>query len=221
MSQQPPFEISVLPVTMFQQNCSLLVCTATKKATLVDPGGEAERLIKAVEGSGAALEQVLLTHGHIDHVGGAADVAEHFGVPIVGPHRDDDPVIKSIAAQAQMFGVADVRVPTVDRWLEAGDTVSVGAVDFDVYHTPGHAPGHVIFVAAPLNFILMGDVLFKGSIGRTDLPGGDHAVLMRSIFETVLPLGDAMQFLPGHGPASTLGEERRTNPFILEGMPEV
>lgn len=217
-SDPPRLEVAVLPVTSFQQNCSLLVCAQTRKAALVDPGGEAERLIAAVEGADVSLEQVLLTHGHIDHVGGAADVAEHFSVPVIGPHRADAALIAGVAAQAAMFGVEGVRVPAIDRWLEGGDSVQVGALRFDVLFTPGHAPGHVIFVDHVHRFILMGDVLFQGSIGRTDLPGSDHATLMRSLYQTVLPLGDDYQFLPGHGPGSTLGHERATNPFLQDGF---
>ncbi|WP_375567928.1 MBL fold metallo-hydrolase [Ahrensia marina] len=207
-----------MPVTAFQQNCSLLTCTQTRKAALVDPGGEAEKLIEAVEQADVTLEQVLLTHGHIDHIGGAADVAAHFGVPIVGPHRADEQLIQGVAAQAAMFGTPGVKVPTIDRWLEGGDTVEVGTLTFDVLFTPGHAPGHVIFVNHAHKFIVMGDVLFQGSIGRTDLPGSDHGTLMKSIFQTVLPLGDAYQFLPGHGPGSTLEQERQGNPFIVQGF---
>lgn len=207
-----------MPVTAFQQNCSLLTCTQTRKAALVDPGGEAEKLIEAVEQADVTLEQVLLTHGHIDHIGGAADVAAHFGVPIVGPHRADEQLIQGVAAQAAMFGMPGVKVPTIDRWLEGGDTVEVGTLTFDVLFTPGHAPGHVIFVNHAHKFIVMGDVLFQGSIGRTDLPGSDHGTLMKSIFQTVLPLGDAYQFLPGHGPGSTLEQERQGNPFIVQGF---
>ena len=217
-SESPTLEIAVMPVTAFQQNCSLLVCTHTRKAAIVDPGGEAEKLIGAIEEAKVTLEQVLLTHGHIDHIGGAAEVAGHFNVPIVGPERSDQQIIEGVEAQAAMFGVPGVKVPTIDRWLEGGDSVMVGDLTFDVLFTPGHAPGHVIFVNHAHKFIVMGDVLFQGSIGRTDLPGSDHATLMRSIFQTVLPLGDAYQFLPGHGPGSTLGRERETNPFLQEGF---
>jgi glyoxylase-like metal-dependent hydrolase (beta-lactamase superfamily II) len=216
--QTPTLEIAVMPVTAFQQNCSLLTCTQTRKAALVDPGGEAEKLIEAVEQADVTLEQVLLTHGHIDHIGGAADVAAHFGVPIVGPHRADEQLIQGVAAQAAMFGMPGVKVPVIDRWLDGGDTVEVGTLTFDVLFTPGHAPGHVIFVNHAHKFIVMGDVLFQGSIGRTDLPGSDHGTLMKSIFQTVLPLGDAYQFLPGHGPGSTLEQERQGNPFIVQGF---
>lgn len=209
-----------MPVTGFQQNCSLLICAQTRKAAIVDPGGDADKLIAAVEQADCTLEQVLLTHGHIDHVGGAADVAAHFGVQIIGPHRDDEQLINGVAAQAQMFGVEGVKVPRIDRWLEGGDSVSVGELTFDVLFTPGHAPGHVIFVNHAHKFIVMGDVLFQGSIGRTDLPGSDHGTLMKSIFQQVLPLGDDYQFLPGHGPGSTLGAERQSNPFIVQGWDE-
>lgn len=217
-AKTPTLEIAVMPVTAFQQNCSLLTCTQTRKAALVDPGGEPEKLIKAVEQADVTLEQVLLTHGHIDHIGGAADVAAHFSVPIVGPHRADEQLIQGVAAQAAMFGTPGVKVPSIDRWLEGGDTVEVGDLTFDVLFTPGHAPGHVIFVNHAHKFIVMGDVLFQGSIGRTDLPGSDHGTLMKSIFQTVLPLGDDYQFLPGHGPGSTLGAEREGNPFIAQGF---
>jgi hydroxyacylglutathione hydrolase len=164
-AKTPTLEISVMPVTAFQQNCSLLICTQTRKAALVDPGGEAEKLIAAVDEADATLEQVLLTHGHIDHIGGAADVAAHFGVPIVGPHRADEQLIQGVATQAAMFGTPGVKVPSIDRWLEGGDTVSVGDLTFDVLFTPGHAPGHVIFVDHAHKFIVMGDVLFAG-VGR-------------------------------------------------------
>lgn len=225
MSEQPSdltptLEISVMPVTAFQQNASLLICTKTRKGALVDPGGEADKLIQAVEAADTVLEQVLITHGHIDHIGGAADVAAHFGVPIVGPQRSDETMIAGIATQAAMFGVPDVKVPSIDRWLEEGDQVMVGELAFDVLYTPGHAPGHVIFVNHAHKFIVMGDVLFKGSIGRTDLPGGDHGTLLKSIFQKVLPLGDDYQFLPGHGPGSTLGAERQSNPFLVDGFAE-
>lgn len=217
-AKTPTLEIAVMPVTAFQQNCSLLICTKTRKAAIVDPGGEAEKLIAAVKEADATLEQVLLTHGHIDHIGGAADVAAHFEVPIVGPNRADEQLIQGVAAQAAMFGTPGVKVPNIDRWLEGGDTVEVGDLTFDVLFTPGHAPGHVIFVNHAHKFIVMGDVLFQGSIGRTDLPGSDHGTLMKSIFQTVLPLGDEYQFLPGHGPGSTLGAEREGNPFIVQGF---
>lgn len=215
---QPTLEIAVMPVTAFEQNCSVLICTQTREAAIVDPGGEAEKIIAAVAQANVQVKQVLLTHGHIDHVGGAADVAAYFDVPIVGPERSDEPLIAGVAAQATMFGVEGVKVPKIDRWLEGGDQIEVGTLTFDVLFTPGHAPGHVIFVNHAHKFIVMGDVLFQGSVGRTDLPGSDPATLMSSIFQTVLPLGDDYQFLPGHGPGSSLGHERQNNPFLKDGF---
>lgn len=204
----------VLPVTAFQQNCSLLCCERSGKAAIVDPGGEPERIIQAVKEADVEIDKVLITHAHADHVGAVAEIAEHFGVPIEGPHRGDDFWIDGLVEQAQRLGFPPTRTFTPDRWLEDGDQVTVGELVLDVVHCPGHTPGHVVFVSKAARFAVVGDVLFQGSIGRTDFPGGDHDTLIRSIREKLFPLGDDIQFLPGHGPASSFGHERRTNPFV-------
>lgn len=211
-----PMKLAILPVTPFQQNCSLVVCSDTRRAAFVDPGGEIDRLLAALEKSGATLEKILVTHGHIDHCGGVAELAERTGVPIEGPHREDAFWIDQLAVQATMFGVPGARRFTPQRWLDAGDRVSVGNVEFEVRHCPGHTPGHVVFANAGRGIAFVGDVLFHGSVGRSDFPRGDHDALIRSIVEQLWPLGDDVQFVPGHGPMSTFGEERRSNPFVSD-----
>lgn len=211
-----PMKLAILPVTPFQQNCSLVVCSDTRRAAFVDPGGEIDRLLAALEKSEAMLEKILVTHGHIDHCGGVAELAERTGVPIEGPHREDAFWIDQLAVQATMFGVPGARRFTPQRWLEAGDRVSVGNVEFEVRHCPGHTPGHVVFANTGKGIAFVGDVLFHGSIGRSDFPRGDHDALIRSIVEQLWPLGDDVQFVPGHGPMSTFGEERRSNPFVSD-----
>jgi hydroxyacylglutathione hydrolase len=207
-------KLSIIPVTPFQQNCSLVVCASTGEAALVDPGGDPDRLLDAVAKSGARLTRILVTHGHVDHCGAVAEVAERTGVPVEGPQREDAFWIEGLAEQGTSFGVPGARVFTPDRWLEGGDTVSVGALRFDVRHCPGHTPGHVVFVQPERRLAFVGDVLFQGSIGRTDFPRGDHATLVRSITTQLWPLGDDVRFVPGHGPMSTFGDERRDNPFV-------
>ena len=207
-------KVAVIPVTPFQQNCSLLVDEATNKAAIVDPGGDLERVLGALERSGAELEKILVTHGHIDHAGAVADLAERLGVPIEGPQKEDKFWIDQLHEQGDRFGFAGARSFTPDRWLEDGDEVTVGNVTLAVRHCPGHTPGHVVFYNAETNVAIVGDVLFKGSIGRTDFPRGDHAALIRSIRERLWPLGDDVVFVPGHGPLSTFGEERESNPFV-------
>ncbi len=209
-------KLTIIPVTAYQQNCSLVVCEETGKAALVDPGGEVDRLLDAVAASGAALEKVLVTHGHIDHCGGAAEVAQRAGVPIEGPHRDDAFWIDQLGRQATLFGVAGARSFTPDRWLAGGERVSVGNAEFEVRHCPGHTPGHVVFANRAARFAFVGDVLFHGSIGRTDFPRGDFDTLIRSITQELWPLGDDVEFVPGHGTMSTFGEERRSNPFVAD-----
>jgi len=205
---------AVLPVTPFQQNCSIVWCVATKKAAIIDPGGEVENIKKAIADQGVTPEKILLTHGHIDHVGAAADLSEDLGIPIEGPNEEDRFLLDGLEEQGRQFQFPDVRNVTPDRWLNDGDQVTIGELTLDVYLCPGHTPGHVVFVHPATKLAIVGDVLFKGSIGRTDLPGGDHEALLASIRGKLWPLGDDVTFLPGHGPLSTIGEERQTNPFV-------
>ena len=204
----------IIPVTSLQQNCTLIWCESTNKAAFIDPGGDVHRLERAVERGNLQLTMVLLTHGHVDHVGVAGELAEHFGVPIVGPHRQDAFWIESLPRQVEMFSFPPARPFKPNQWLGEGDTIEIGEVLLTVLHCPGHTPGHVVFYHADSKTAFVGDVLFKGSIGRTDFPGGDQNALLDSIRNKLLPLGDNVTFIPGHGPVSTLGEERQYNPFI-------
>ena len=203
-----------IPVTEFQQNCTLLWCEETMEGAVVDPGGYIDLIIEAVETKGIKLQKVLLTHGHLDHVGAAADLAKQFNIPIEGPHRDELSLIAALPQQCVMFGFPPVKTFTPDRWLVQGDTVSFGQQILEVLHCPGHTLGHVVFFHRDDKLALVGDVLFRGSIGRTDLPGGNHAQLLDSIRNRLWPLGDKVAIIPGHGPRSTFGEERKTNPFV-------
>lgn len=208
-----PINAVVLPVTPFQQNCTILWCTATNKAAIVDPGGDVETIRKVIADKGVTPEKILLTHGHLDHAGGAAELAEALGVPIEGPHRDDQFLLDSVETQSREFGIVG-RNAVPDRWLADGETVTVGELSFSVVHCPGHTPGHVVFYNEDVKLALVGDVLFQGSIGRTDFPRGDHAALLSSIKDKLFALGDEVTVLPGHGPVTTIGDERRTNPFL-------
>ncbi len=207
--------IVVIPVTGFQQNCSLIFDEQTKRAVVVDPGGDLARIEEAIAKAGVKVEKILLTHGHLDHAGGADELREKLGVTIEGPQREDEYLLNALAARGRDFGVMDMRNCEPDRWLEDGDTVEAAGFTFKVIHAPGHSPGSVVLFNEESRFALMGDVLFRGSVGRTDLPRGDHATLIRSIMTKVLPLGDDVSFLPGHGQPSTIGDERRSNPFLV------
>lgn len=209
-------KVAIIPVTPFQQNCSLLVCEQTGKAAVVDPGGDLELILDAVKEQGVDLEKILLTHGHIDHCGGTAQLSQELGLPIEGPHVDDRFLIDELPQQSLRFGLAQLRSFVPARWLVGGDSVRFGKVELEVRHCPGHTPGHVIFFSPAYRLALVGDVLFAGSMGRTDLPRGDHATLIRSIREQLWPLGEDVTFIPGHGPTSTFGEERKTNPFVAD-----
>ncbi|WP_020482191.1 MBL fold metallo-hydrolase [Methylomonas sp. MK1] len=205
---------TIIPVTAYQQNCTLLVCEQTHKAALVDPGGDLDVLLKEVKKQGVALESILVTHGHLDHVGGVAELAEKLSLPIIGPQIEDNFWIEALAQQCRMFGFPESKSFTPQRWLNDGDTVKVGDAELQVIHCPGHTPGHVVFFSEAQRLALVGDVLFKGSIGRTDFPKGDHQTLIDSIELKLWPLGEDVKFIPGHGPMSTFGVEMRSNPFV-------
>lgn len=205
---------AIVPVTPFQQNATVLWCPETLRAAVCDPGGDLPLILRTVEREGLTLERILVTHGHIDHAGGVADLAESMGLPIEGPHRDDQFWIDGMPQQSRMFGFPDVRSFTPTRWLQGGDSVAVGNQTLQVVHCPGHTPGHVCFYHAPSRLAIVGDVLFQGSIGRTDFPKGDYDTLIASIRTQLFPLGDDVDFIPGHGPMSNFGEERRYNPYV-------
>lgn len=207
---------AIVPVTAYQQNCSILVCEETQRAALVDPGGELPRLRAALEQLGVTLEKVFLTHGHMDHCAAADDVRKELGVPIEGPHRDDQFWIDQLPEACRRVGFPPAAPFEPDRWLCDGDTVTFGAQTLDVLHCPGHTPGHVVFFHRGERVAFVGDVLFQGSIGRTDFPRGDYDTLIRSIREKLWPLGDDVVFVPGHGATSSFGEERLHNPFVAD-----
>ncbi len=207
---------TLISVTPYQQNCSLIWCETTKKAAFVDPGGEAEVLLQAAQRAGVTVEQILLTHGHLDHVGAAREIATRLGIPIIGPQRADEFWFQLLPKQAQMFNFPPLESFMPDQWLEAGERLQVGTIELTVIHCPGHTPGHVVFYSEAEQIAFVGDVLFNGSVGRSDFPQGDHETLIRSIKEKLLPLGDEVTFVPGHGPTSTFGHERRHNPFLTQ-----
>ena len=204
----------IIPVTLFEQNCTLLWCEATKKAVVIDPGGDVAKIQAAIKQSNVAVEKIWLTHGHIDHVGGAAELRDALRVPIEGPHMSDKFLLDNVVSSGARFGMTGVRDFAPDRWLDEGEQVKIGELTFDILHCPGHSPGSVVFFKKDMRFAHVGDVLFNGSVRRTDLPGGDHATLIDSIKTKLLPLGDDVGFFCGHGARSTIGHERMTNPFL-------
>lgn len=215
---KPKAGAAIIPVTPFQQNCLLLWCENSRRAVVFDPGGDVPAIVEAIKKVGVTVEQIWLTHGHIDHVGGAAELRERLNVPIVGPHIDDKFLLDHVVESGAGFGMTGVRNFTPDRWLNEGDKVALGEMTFEILHCPGHSPGSVVFFNREMRFAHVGDVLFNGSVGRTDLLGGSHATLIQSITDKLLPLGDDVQFICGHGPGSTFGHERQTNPFLNGAM---
>ncbi|MBK5970581.1 MULTISPECIES: MBL fold metallo-hydrolase [Thiorhodovibrio] len=209
-------QFELIPVTDFQQNCTLLMCEQTREAVIIDPGGEPERILAAIEKLGAKPRHLLLTHGHLDHVGAAPALAARLQLSIMGPHRDDAFLLGALPEQARMFGFPPQRAFTPDVWLDAGETVRFGEQCLEVLHCPGHSPGHLVYFDRSDALAQVGDVLFRGAIGRTDLPRGNHARLLQSIQHELLPLGDHVRFIPGHGPMSSFGTERRDNPFLAQ-----
>lgn len=208
---------AIVPVTPFQQNCTLVFDDETKKGVVIDPGGDIERIEDAIKQIGMTVEEIILTHGHIDHAGAATDLKAKLGVNITGPHKADKFLLDGLAAQALSYGFPGMKNVTPDRWLDEGDRVTIAGVVFDVYHCPGHSPGSLVYVNKDAGIAFVGDVIFQGSIGRTDFPYGDHDALISAIRTKLFPLGDDIVFVCGHGPASTFGEERRTNPFCGDG----
>ena len=213
-----PMKAAIIPVTPLQQNCTLVWCTETMEGALIDPGGDNERLMDEVKKHGVKLVKLLVTHGHLDHAGGTAEIAETQDLPIEGPHKEDLFLINDLEKDAAKWGFSGPKPFTPTRWLEDGDEVSVGNVTMQVIHCPGHTPGHVVFFEPELKIAQVGDVIFQGSIGRTDFPRGDHAELINSITKKLWPLGNDVTFIPGHGPISTFGQERQMNGFVADHL---
>ena len=211
-------KIKIIPVTPFAQNCSLLICEATQKAALVDPGGDIEKILDAIKDEGVTVEKILLTHGHLDHCGVSKQIRDQLNIPIEGPHIDDQFWIDQLEEQSKQFRLPHSSSFTPDRYLADDETVEFGNIKLRVKHCPGHTPGHVIFFSAQNNVAIVGDVLFSGSIGRTDFPRGDHDALIKAITTKLWPLGDNVTFIPGHGPTSTFGAERQTNPYVADSV---
>lgn len=210
-----PLKAAIVRVTPFEQNCTLIWDEATKVGAVVDPGGDLDRIESGIKETGISVEKILLTHGHIDHAGGAADLRDKLGVKIEGPHRNDAVLLEALEKQGEMYGVSGVRNVAPDRWLDDGDKVTVAGHTFEIFHCPGHSPGSVVYFDRKQRFALVGDVIFRGSIGRTDLAYGDHDALISAIKTKLLPLGDDIAFICGHGPPSQFGQERLTNPFLV------
>ncbi len=206
----------IVPVTPFEQNCTLFWCEETREAAVIDPGGDVPRILGEIERQRLTPTRILLTHGHVDHAGGAGALAARLGIPIEGPHRDDAFWLQGIAQQGRMFGLPPVEPFSPERWLDQGDRVSIGRLQLEVLHCPGHTPGHLVFYEPQSRLAQVGDVLFQGSIGRTDFPRGDYDQLIDSIRTRLWPLGNEVRFIPGHGPMSSFGEERRSNPFVAD-----
>lgn len=213
-----PIRVLIAPVTPLEQNCTIVWCVKTKKAAIIDPGGEVDRLLAALKEHDLTLEKIWITHGHLDHAGGTALLKQKTGCPIEGPHPDDAFWIDQIDASGAKWGMPDARGFTPDRWLHDGDVVTLGETEFQVIHCPGHTPGHVVFYHREARFAQVGDVLFQGSIGRTDFPKGSYQDLIAAITGKLWPLGEDVRFVPGHGPMSTFGQERKTNPFVSDMM---
>ncbi len=209
-----PLKASIIPVTPFQQNCVLVWDDQTMQGTVIDPGGDVARIEAEIAARGVTLTQILLTHGHIDHAGGADELREKTGIPVTGPHRADAILLDHLEQQGRAYDIAGARNLVPDRWLDEGESVTLGGEVFDVLHCPGHSPGSLVYVSKELRVAFVGDVLFQGSIGRTDFPYGDHAALINAITTKLLPLGDDIAFVCGHGPGSDFGTERRSNPFL-------
>jgi hydroxyacylglutathione hydrolase len=207
-------KIITIPVTSYAQNCSLIICRHSGKAAVIDPGGDIDKILDQAGKANCDIERILVTHGHFDHCGAALDLAEQLQIPIEGPHPDDDFLLKTLPEWARQSGFPPARVFTPNRWLHHGDLINVGASQLTTLHCPGHTPGHVVFFQPEANTAFVGDVLFRGSVGRSDLPRGNHRQLLESIHGRLLPLGDEVNFIPGHGPPSTLGRERISNPFL-------
>jgi glyoxylase-like metal-dependent hydrolase (beta-lactamase superfamily II) len=205
---------AIIPVTPFQQNCTLIWDEATKVGAVVDPGGDLDEIARGIAEAGITIEKILLTHGHIDHAGGAEDLRARLGVKIEGPHKADVILLEALEKQGKLYGISGVRNVVPDRWLDDGDTATVAGHTFEIYHCPGHSPGSVVFFNRAQRFALVGDVLFSGSIGRTDFPYGDHDALITAIKTKLFPLGDDVAFICGHGPPGRFGVERENNPFL-------
>jgi hydroxyacylglutathione hydrolase len=211
----PEPQAIIIPVTPFQQNCSVIWDSGSKEAAVIDPGGDVDQILKAIQSQGVKPSQILLTHGHIDHAGGAEELAEKLGVPIIGPNEEDLFLLQSLASSGQKYGMMDARDCKPSRFLKQGDEIKIGGLTFEVRECPGHTPGHVVFFDRAHRLAIVGDVIFQGSIGRTDLPRGNHETLIKSIREQIIPMGDDVAFLCGHGSPSTIGRERQSNPFLL------